>query len=80
MRTTARRLVAASVAALGVALGAAGCGLDVAASCARAGGAYRDGICERWSAGQQAAREACESRGGVYLTGQDSCAYGMGGP
>ncbi len=50
------------------------------AICGAAGGTYEAGACARWSSGQQAAEERCQTRGGVYLRGQDICALGAGGP
>jgi len=67
----------AAVAAL--ALSVAGCaGASGTAICEAAGGTYTAGTCSRSSPGQQAAERACEGRGGVYLSGQDTCAFGMG--
>jgi len=48
--------------------------------CAAAGGHYTNGTCERSSPEQDAAQEWCETHGGVYLNGQDNCAFGEGGP
>jgi hypothetical protein len=31
-----------------------------------------------WGPEQQAASQACESQGGVYLTGENYCAFGEG--
>ena len=68
----------------GVVLWLAGCagggGLSGTALCEAAGGAYTEGTCTRWGPGQQAAQEMCQTSGGVYLAGQDQCAFGMGGP
>lgn len=36
--------------------------------------------CIRWSPGQQAAHDGCEANGGVFLGGEDTCEFGMGGP
>lgn len=51
-----------------------------AAICASAGGTVVDGTCSRWSVRLEAAKQMCETSGGVFLAGQDTCAYGMGGP
>jgi hypothetical protein len=48
--------------------------------CTSAGGTYAAGTCTRSSAGQEAAEQKCQARGGVYLGGQDICAVGAGGP
>ena len=56
------------------------CSTDGRAICASAGGTYASGTCTRSSAGQQAAEQQCQARGGVYLGGQDICAVGAGGP
>jgi hypothetical protein len=48
--------------------------------CASAGGTYAAGTCTRSSAGQEAAEQLCQARGGVFLRGQDICAVGAGGP
>ena len=48
------------------------------AICASAGGTYAAGVCTR--AVHEAAEQECQARGGVYLTGQDICAVGAGGP
>jgi hypothetical protein len=69
-----------SIFAVGLAGGAAGCALDGIAMCEGAGGTYAGGTCSRWSPGQQAAQDACEGNGGVYLRGGDTCEFGMGGP
>jgi hypothetical protein len=75
-----KTLLMAGLFAVALAGGAAGCALDVTAMCERAGGTYAGGTCTRWSPGQQAAQDACEGNGGVYLRGQDSCELGAGGP
>ena len=58
----------------------AACSAGGFAICTSAGGTYAAGTCTRSSAGQQAAEQQCEARGGVYLRGQDTCAVGAGGP
>ncbi len=68
------------ILAVGLAVGPAACAVDVTAICQSAGGTYADGTCSRWGPGHQAAAEACEASGGVYLSGQDRCEFGMGGP
>ncbi len=71
----------ASSAALAAALlSLAGCALNGTAICEAAGGTYVGGTCSRWGPRQRAAQEMCESNGGVYLTGEDRCAFGEGGP
>ena len=58
----------------------AGCAQDAAAICSGAGGTYLGGTCSRWGPRQQAAQDACERSGGVYLRGDERCAFGEGGP
>jgi hypothetical protein len=76
------RLVTAVFAGIGLSLaGCAGSGwLSGTAICEAAGGTYTGGTCSRWGPAQQAAQEMCETSGGVYLAGQEQCAFGMGGP
>lgn len=63
----------------GIVLSLAGCGLSGTALCEAAGGTYTGDTCSRWGPAQQAAQEMCETSGGVYLTGTEECAFGMGG-
>jgi hypothetical protein len=72
--------VIALVLGLGLAGLTAGCAADLMAACQRAGGTYAGGTCSRWSPGQQAAQEACEHSGGVFLQGEETCEFGEGGP
>ncbi len=58
----------------------AACSAGGLALCTSAGGAYAAGTCTRSSAEQQAAEQQCETHGGVYLRGQDTCVVGAGGP
>lgn len=58
----------------------AGCGSNGSAICEGAGGTYVGVTCTRWGPRQQEAERMCESRGGVYLRGEESCAFGEGGP
>lgn len=76
----AKGVVVASLVVAGLAIGVAGCARDAASLCAGAGGAYAAGTCIRWSPGQQAAQDGCEANGGVYMGGNDTCEFGMGGP
>ena len=69
--------VSLAIAAL---LSLAACSGGGLAICTSAGGTYAAGTCTRSSAGQQAAEQQCQARGGVYLGGQDICAVGAGGP
>jgi hypothetical protein len=48
--------------------------------CQSAGGNYTTEGCDASTPAQQAARDWCETHGGVYLAGQDYCAMGHGGP
>jgi hypothetical protein len=77
LHAAARTSIAFAIAVL---LSAAGCGSNAAAICERAGGTYVGGTCSRWGPRQEEAQHMCESRGGVYLRGQESCAFGEGGP
>jgi len=58
----------------------AACSAGGLAICTFADGAYAAGTCTRSSAAQQAAEQQCETRGGVYLRGQDTCVVGAGWP
>jgi hypothetical protein len=50
------------------------------AICERSGGDYVAGTCEhRWTPDELAAKQWCETHGGVFL-GHDSCEFGSGGP
>jgi len=69
-----------SLAALLAMSGAAGCAVDVTATCKASGGTYAGGTCTQWGPSQQAARDSCKARGGVYLVGSDTCVLGSGGP
>jgi hypothetical protein len=69
-------LAAASIAFLSL----ASCARDAAAICASAGGTYTGGTCSKSNARLRAAEDACESVGGVYLMGDERCAFGEGGP
>ncbi len=75
-----RQVGCAALAASAVLLCCAGCAQDAAAICASAGGTYVGGTCSRWTPRRQAAEDFCESQGGVYLTGDERCAFGEGGP
>ena len=59
---------------------AAGCAVDIAATCGASGGTYAGGTCTQWGPRQQAARDSCKATGGVYLLGSDTCVLGSGGP
>jgi hypothetical protein len=74
------RALMVGIFAIALAGGAAGCALRGTALGEAAGGTYAGGTCIRWSPDQQAAQDACETSGGVYLGGQDTCEFGMGGP
>jgi hypothetical protein len=87
MRQRARRAAAAPLRrvspvplALAALLSLAACSGGPLGTCSSAGGTYAAGTCTRSSAGQQAAEQQCQARGGVYLGGQDICAVGAGGP
>ena len=65
-----------AVAAILLAL--AGC--NAVATCQAAGGTYVGSTCTRSNPLESQIKAQCESGGGVYLRGQDLCAYGEGGP
>lgn len=73
-----RRPVSPVPLAIAVLLSLTACSAGGAAICASVGGTYAAGVCTR--AGHEAAAQECQARGGVYLTGQDICAVGAGGP
>ena len=58
----------------------AGCARDAAAICASAGGTYTGSTCSKSNERLRAAEAACESVGGVFLMGDERCAFGEGGP
>ena len=74
------RPVSPAPLALATLLSLTACSADGLGICTSAGGTYEAGTCTRSSAGQQAAEQQCQARGGVYLGGQDICAVGAGGP
>ena len=78
MAAARRRPVSLVPLALPVLLALTACSAGGPAICASAGGTYAAGVCSR--AGHEAAAQECQARGGVYLTGQDTCAVGAGGP
>jgi len=50
------------------------------ALCERSGGDWVAGTCaHHWTPGELAAKEWCETHGGVFLA-HDSCEFGSGGP
>ena len=53
---------------------------DSAAICSQAGGEYANGACTLSDSSQLAVRHWCETHGGVYLAGPNTCGYGSGGP
>src|SRR5215470_4540690 len=69
-------LAAGTVALLSL----AGCARDAAAICAAAGGTYTGSTCSKSNERLRAAEVACESVGGVFLMGDERCAFGEGGP
>ena len=73
-----RRPVSPVPLVVAVLLSLTACSAGGPAICASAGGTYAAGVCTR--AGEEAAEQQCQARGGVYLTGQDICAVGAGGP
>ena len=69
------------IAAGGLLLTACASGFDSAAICDAAGGRWVGGLCEyRLTPEQLALRQWCETQGGRYLTGDNTCAFGRGGP
>ena len=69
-------LIATAVALVSL----AGCAGDAAAICASAGGTYTGSTCSKSNERLRAAEAACESVGGVFLMGDERCAFGEGGP
>ena len=69
-------LAATAVAVLSL----ASCARDAAAICASAGGTYTGSTCSKSNERLRAAEAACESVGGVFLMGDERCAFGEGGP
>jgi len=47
--------------------------------CQNAGGRYTNEGCDASTPAQKAAKDWCETHGGVYLAGQEYCAFGAGG-
>jgi len=74
------RVLMLGVFAVGLTGSAAGCALNLTATCEASGGTYAGGTCSGWGPRQQAAKEACEANGAVYLWGADTCVLGSGGP
>ena len=72
------RVICLSLAALLTTSSAAGCAVDVAATCKASGGTYAGGMCTQWGPSQQAARDGCSASGGVYLGGS-KLAYSAAG-
>jgi hypothetical protein len=52
---------------------------QLARICQNAGGRYTAEGCDASTPAQKAAKDWCETHGGVYLAGQDYCAFGAGG-
>ena len=48
--------------------------------CENAGGRYTSSGCDTSTPAKRAAQDRCETQGGVYLAGQERCAFGEGGP
>ncbi len=54
---------------------------SAAAICERAGGDYVGNTCQhRWTPAELAAKQWCETHGGVYSVGDGGCQLGSGGP
>jgi hypothetical protein len=51
---------------------------DLAAICARAGGAFAGGACTRSGPEEAAVKRLCQERGAIYLAGSNTCTYGEG--
>ena len=75
------RAICLSLAALLTTSSAAGCAVDVAATCKASGGTYTvEGTCTQYGPSQQAARDRCSASGGVYFVDSNACILGSGGP
>ena len=72
--------VATRTAAAVALLSLASCARDAATICAAAGGTYTGSTCSKSNERLRAAEAACESVGGVFLMGDERCAFGEGGP
>ncbi len=72
-----RRLVALGALAL---LLSACSAAQLSRICQHAGGRYTNEGCDASTLAQKAARDWCETHGGVYLGGQEHCVVGDGGP
>jgi hypothetical protein len=77
-RTTPMALILTAVAL--VFLLSARSTAELSRICQSAGGKYTAEGCDGSTPAQHAARDWCETHGGVYLAGQDYCAMGHGGP
>ena len=76
-----RALVALSVTVVALMLLLSACTTaQLCRICQNAGGRYTTEGCDASTPAQQAARDWCETHGGVYLAGQEYCAFGEGGP
>jgi len=75
-----RRAVTVSAFTIAVMLFVASCTTEQRVNlCRNAGGTYTNGSCDASTPAQKAAKEWCETHGGVYLAGQEYCAFGAGG-
>src|SRR5262245_2282850 len=64
--------------AAGLALTLSACAGGGVAICEAAGGQYVGGTCSGWTSALEVAKEWCETHGGVFLAGQNTCAFGLG--
>jgi hypothetical protein len=72
--------VALNVILIVLALLASACTTDqLIRICQNAGARYTRQGCDASTPAQKVAKEWCETHGGVYLAGQEYCAFGAGG-
>jgi hypothetical protein len=76
-----RRLVALGASVVASALLLSACSAaQFSRICQHAGGRYTNEGCDASTPARKAARDWCETHGGVYLGGQEQCVLGGGGP
>jgi len=77
--STSPLLIAAAILLLSACTGTGE--FSAAAICETSGGRWAKGTCAHvWTPTELATRQWCETHGGVYLTGDDECVFGTGGP
>jgi hypothetical protein len=77
MKAFTRSLVVGAVLSLSACTGAG----RISDLCGATGGHWVGAICQhQWTRAERAEQAGCEGAGGVYLQGDDTCAFGEGGP